>query len=167
MLAESVLLPVRMNRRKSGNPFTPASSSAETLALATDAHQSARRSTQSLSCCISPAEREPRAPAAAPLREWSGKETRQYAEKQNDDRLEVLLPRLPDVGRALIRCDGENHRCSLPICAVCARAYRQGPIAQLHALAHAKIRRAPSSRDHLPRPVRSWLSCGRGLPTRP
>ena len=42
--------------------------------------------------------------------------------------------------------------CGLPVCAVCARAYRQGPIAQLHALANA-LRRAPSSRDDLPRPV--------------
>ena len=77
-------------------------------------------------------------PLLAPLREWSGRETRQYAEKQNDDRLDALLPSLPNVARALIRCDGANHRCSLPICAVCARAYRQGPIAQLHALAQAK-----------------------------
>jgi hypothetical protein len=49
----------------------------------------------------------------------------------------VLLPRLPDVGCALLKCDGERHRCSLPICAVCARAYRESPIAQLHALANA------------------------------
>jgi hypothetical protein len=49
----------------------------------------------------------------------------------------VLLPHLPAVGRALLKCDGENHRRSLLICAVCARAYRQGPIAQLHALGNA------------------------------
>ena len=75
-------------------------------------------------------------PAAAPALEWPRKETRQDAEKRNDDRLNVLLPRLPDVGRALLKCDGADHPCSLPICAVCARAYRVGPIAQLHALAH-------------------------------
>ena len=76
-------------------------------------------------------------PAAGPTLEWPGKETRRQAEEWNEERLKVLLPRLPDVGRALIRCDGARHRCSLPICAVCARAYRQGPIAQLHALANA------------------------------
>ena len=76
-------------------------------------------------------------PAAAPALEWPGKETRREAEGGMIERLEVLLPRLPDVGRALIKCDGAHHRCSLPICAVCARAYRQGPIAQLHALANA------------------------------
>ena len=58
------------------------------------------------------------------------------AERWNDLRLEVLLPHLPAVGRALLKCEGENHRRSLLICAVCARAYRQGPIAQLHALAN-------------------------------
>jgi hypothetical protein len=76
-------------------------------------------------------------PAAGPALEWPGKETRRQAEEWNEERLKVLLPRLPDVGRALLKCDGERHRCSLPICAVCARAYRQGPIAQLHALANA------------------------------
>ena len=76
-------------------------------------------------------------PAAAPALEWPGKETRREAEERNEERLEVLLPRLPDVGRALLQCDGAHHRCWLPICAVCARAYRQGPIAQLHALANA------------------------------
>ena len=76
-------------------------------------------------------------PAAGPTLEWPGKETRRQAEEWNEERLKVLLPRLPDVGRALLKCDGERHRCSLPICAVCARAYRQGPIAQLHALANA------------------------------
>jgi hypothetical protein len=55
----------------------------------------------------------------------------------NDDQLYVLLPRLPDVGRALLQCDGVNPPCWLPICAVCARGYRVDPIAQLHALAHA------------------------------
>ena len=50
-----------------------------------------------------------------------------------------MLPRLPSVGRALLKCDGASHRCPLPICAVCARAYRQGPIAQLHALAKAYV----------------------------
>jgi hypothetical protein len=49
----------------------------------------------------------------------------------------VLLPRLPDVGSALLKCDGARHRCSLPICAVCVLAYREGPIAELHALANA------------------------------
>jgi hypothetical protein len=48
------------------------------------------------------------------------------------------LPRLPAVGRALLQCNGANHRCWRPICAVCARDYRPGPIAQLHALAQAK-----------------------------
>jgi hypothetical protein len=75
--------------------------------------------------------------AAAPAQEWPGRETRYEAEERNEDRLKVLLPRLPDVGRALLKCDGERHRCSLPICAVCARAYREGPIARLHALANA------------------------------
>jgi hypothetical protein len=78
-------------------------------------------------------------PAAAPALEWLGKETRREAEERNEERLKVLLPRLPDVGRALLKCDGARHRCSLPICAVCARAYRQGPIAQLHALANAYV----------------------------
>ena len=76
-------------------------------------------------------------PAAAPALEWPGKETRRQAEEWNEERLKVLLPRLPDVGRALLKCDGERHRCWLPICAVCARAYREGPIAQLYALANA------------------------------
>ena len=76
-------------------------------------------------------------PAAAPALEWPGKETRADAERENDERLKVLLPRLPAIGRALLQCNGANHRCSLPICAVCARDYRPGPIAQLHALAHA------------------------------
>ena len=75
--------------------------------------------------------------AAAPALEWPGKETRREAEKENDRRLEVLLPDLPDVGRALLKCDGAGHPCKLPVCAVCARAYRLGPIAQLHALANA------------------------------
>ena len=75
--------------------------------------------------------------AAAPAQAWRGLETRSEAERWNDVRLEVLLPDLPDVGRALLKCDGENHRRSLLICAVCARAYRQGPIAQLHALTNA------------------------------
>jgi hypothetical protein len=76
-------------------------------------------------------------PAAAPALEWPGMETRRQAEEWNDKRLEVLLPGLPVVGRALLKCDGADHPCSLPICAVCALAYRQGPIAQLHALADA------------------------------
>ena len=75
----------------------------------------------------------------APVLEWLGKETRSQAEKLNDDRLEVLLPRLPHVGRALLKCDGADHPCRLPICAVCARAYREGAIPQLHALAHACV----------------------------
>jgi hypothetical protein len=75
--------------------------------------------------------------AAAPAQAWPGKETRREAEKRNEDRLEVLLPHLPAVGRALLKCDGAGHPCKLPVCAVCARAYRQGPIAQLHALANA------------------------------
>jgi hypothetical protein len=77
--------------------------------------------------------------AVAPVLEWPGRETRSQAEKLNDDRLEVLLPRLPHVGRALLKCDGADHPCRLPICAVCARAYRVGPIAQLHALANAYV----------------------------
>jgi hypothetical protein len=72
---------------------------------------------------------------AAPALEWPGKETRNEAEAHNDDRLHVLLPRLPHVSDALLNCDGADHPCRLPICAVCARAYRAGPIAQLHALA--------------------------------
>jgi hypothetical protein len=75
--------------------------------------------------------------AAAPAQDWPGRETRRQAEEWNDRRLEALVPGLPGVARALIRCDGERHRCSLPICAVCARAYRPGPIAELHALANA------------------------------
>jgi hypothetical protein len=75
--------------------------------------------------------------AAAPAQAWPGKETRRKAEEWNDLRLEVLLPHLPAFGRALLKCEGANHRCSLPICAVCARDYRPGPIAQLHALANA------------------------------
>ncbi len=75
--------------------------------------------------------------AAAPAQAWPGRETRREAERWNDLRLEVLLPDLPDVGRALLKCDGADHPCGLLICAVCARTYRQGPIAQLHALADA------------------------------
>jgi hypothetical protein len=74
---------------------------------------------------------------AAPAQEWPGRETRSDAERWNDLRLEVLLPHLPAVARALLKCDGADHPCGLLICAVCARAYRQGPIAQLHALASA------------------------------
>ena len=37
--------------------------------------------------------------AAAPVREWPGRETRDQAERWNDDRLEALLPRLPNVAR--------------------------------------------------------------------
>jgi len=79
----------------------------------------------------------PRPAAAAPAKKWPGMETRRQAEERNEVRLKVLLPGLPDVGRALLRCDGADHSCSLPICAVCALAYRRGPIAQLHALANA------------------------------
>ena len=75
--------------------------------------------------------------AAAPEQAWPGRETRDEAERWNDHQLQVLLPHLPAVGRALLKCDGANHPCGLLICAVCARAYRPGPIAQLHALAHA------------------------------
>jgi hypothetical protein len=45
--------------------------------------------------------------------------------------------RLPDVGVALDACDGADHPRRMPICAVCALAYREDPIAQLHALAEA------------------------------
>jgi hypothetical protein len=75
--------------------------------------------------------------AAAPEQTWPGRETRDQAERLNDEQLHVLVPRLPAVGRALLQCDGADHPCKLPVCAVCARAYRQGPIAQLHALANA------------------------------
>jgi hypothetical protein len=75
--------------------------------------------------------------AAAPAQAWPGRETRCDAERWNDLRLEVLLLDLPAVGRALLKCDGADHPCWLPICAVCARAYRQRPISQLHALANA------------------------------
>jgi hypothetical protein len=75
--------------------------------------------------------------AAAPAQEWPGRETRCEAEERNEDRLKVLLPRLPAVGRALLQCDGKHHRCWRPVCAVCARDYRPDPIAQLHALAQA------------------------------
>ncbi len=89
----------------------------------------------------SPAPVRPRSqsqpPVAAPVQDWPRRETRAEAERLNDDQLNGLLPRLPAIGRALIKCDGANHRCSLPICAVCARDYRPGPIAQLHALANA------------------------------
>ncbi len=78
----------------------------------------------------------PSSSSDSPALEWPRKETRQKAEEWNDLRLEALAPGLPEVARALIKCDGGRHRCSLPICAVCALAYRQGPIAQLHALAH-------------------------------
>ena len=95
-----------------------------------------RQSTQSL-CRSRRAEFELRIPGRRSCTGMAREGTRREAEEWNEDRLKVLLPRLPDVGRALIKCDGERHRCSLPICAVCARAYRQGPIAQLHALANA------------------------------
>jgi hypothetical protein len=77
--------------------------------------------------------------ASAPIKDWPRRETRADAERLNDDQLHVLLPRLPAVGGALLQCDGAKHRCGLPICAVCARDYRVGPIAQLHALAHAYL----------------------------
>jgi hypothetical protein len=76
-------------------------------------------------------------PVAAPVPDWPGRETLADAERLNDEQLNVLLPRLPHVGHALLQCDGKHHRCRLPICAVCARDYRLDPIAQLHALAHA------------------------------
>jgi hypothetical protein len=75
--------------------------------------------------------------AAPPARTWPGRETRDQAERLNDQDLHVLLPRLPAVGRALLQCDGKHHRCWRPVCAVCARDYRPDPIAQLHALAQA------------------------------
>ena len=78
-------------------------------------------------------------PAAAPALEWPGRETRCEAEWWNDLRLEVLLPDLPDFGRALLNCDGADHPCELLICAVCARAYRQGP--QLHASSMGAVRK--------------------------
>ena len=81
--------------------------------------------------------------AAAPKPAWPGRETREDAERLNDEQLHVLLPRLPHVAHALLQCDGAHHRCWLPICAVCARDYRPGPIAQLHALAHAKAYPGP------------------------
>ena len=75
--------------------------------------------------------------ASAPIKDWPGRETRDDAERLNDEQLHVLLPALPAIGRALQKCDGLNPPCLLPICAVCARDYRVRPIAQLHALAHA------------------------------
>ena len=114
------------------NVCTPASFSAELSALAPDAHQSSQSLCRSCAGEFSSGARGRRA-----SEEMAGRETRREAEEWNELRLEVLLPGLPDVGRALLKCDGADHRCSLPICAVCARAYRQGPIAQLHALANA------------------------------
>ena len=76
-------------------------------------------------------------PPPSPVRTWPGRETRDQAERLNDQNLHVLLPRLPAVGRALLQCDGKHHRCWRPVCAVCARDYRPDPIAQLHALAQA------------------------------
>ena len=75
--------------------------------------------------------------AAAPAQAWPGRETRCEAERWNDLRLEVR--RLRGCARLLIAHspDGAGHPCKLPVCAVCARAHRQGPIAQLHALANA------------------------------
>jgi len=78
------------------------------------------------------------APASAPALEWPGKETRSEAQG-NDERLEVLVPRLPHVGRALFDCDGAHHPCRLPICAVCALVYREGAIPHLHALANTYV----------------------------
>jgi hypothetical protein len=76
------------------------------------------------------------AAASAPALEWPGKETPSEAQALNEKRLKVLLPRLPDVGHALDECDGADNSCRLPICAVCALAYREGAIAQLHSLAN-------------------------------
>src|SRR5437868_737180 len=73
-------------------------------------------------------------PVPAPSGAWRGMETRREAEDRNEVRVEVLRTHLPLVARALIRCEGADERCSLPICAVCALEYRQDPIAQLHAL---------------------------------
>jgi hypothetical protein len=99
------------------------------------------RQTSSSQVIRSPAAVMPRASsesaATAPAQAWPGRETRCDAERWNDLRLEVLLPHLPAVGRALLKCDGADHPGGLLVCAVCARAYRQGPIAQLHALAQA------------------------------
>jgi hypothetical protein len=75
--------------------------------------------------------------AGAPAQAWPGRETRDEAERWNEVRQEVLLRDLPDLAHMLLQCDGKYHRCGLPICGVCARDYRAGPIAQLHALAHA------------------------------
>ena len=98
--------------------------------------RTAKQSSQPLAAAVKPSSRPgPRPPLQR--RNGPGMETRRQAEERNDVRLEVLLPGLPDVGRALLKCDGADHPCSLPICAVCALAYRQGPIAQLHALANA------------------------------
>jgi hypothetical protein len=85
-----------------------------------------------------PPRSQSQATPAAPIKDWPGRETRDDAERWKEARLEVLLPRLPDVGRALLQCDGAKHRCWLPICAVCARDSRVGPIAQLHVLGNDK-----------------------------
>ena len=109
-------------------------------------HGIRRRPLRSRQASISPVIRSPAAvmprassqlAPAAPAQAWPGRETRSEAERWNDLRLEVLLPHLPAVARSLLKCDGADHPCKLPVCAVCARAYRQGPIAQLHALANA------------------------------
>jgi hypothetical protein len=78
------------------------------------------------------------APVVAAL-EWPRKETRREAEARNEKRLEVLLPRLSEVGHALDECDSADHPCRLPICALCALAYRETAIPQLHALANAYV----------------------------
>ena len=75
--------------------------------------------------------------AAAPAEAWRGLETRSEAERWNDLRLEVLLPICPPLVARSSSATARTIACGLPICAVCARAYRQGPIAQLHALANA------------------------------
>jgi hypothetical protein len=120
-----------LNREDNGILCTETWYSAASSALAPDAQQSSHSLCRSghAACEFGAGGRRART-------RMPGRETRCEAERWNDLRLEVLLPHLPDVGRALLKCDGADHPCGLLICAVCARAYRQGPIAQLHALAN-------------------------------
>ena len=66
---------------------------------------------------------------------WPGIETEAEAEAWNEHRATALWPRVPDVARALARCDGDSRACQLPVCAVCSRRYRIEVYPQLQGIA--------------------------------
>ena len=66
---------------------------------------------------------------------WPGIETEAEAEARDEDRADALWPRVPEVARKLVSCDGDSRACQLPICAVCARRYRIYLYPQLREIA--------------------------------